>query len=113
MEIRKEEQRRSYAIKLTACKFEHVIGWVYLYIVYNDLHEEPYGLMENLFVEDAHRGKGVGTALIKEVLEEAKARKCYKVIAQSRHSKAELHALYERFGFRNHGLNFRIDFMQE
>jgi GNAT superfamily N-acetyltransferase len=113
MQIRKVVENKSFAVKLVAGEDTDIRGWAYVYIIYNDLHAEPYGLLENVFVEEAYRGQGIGTALIEEAIAEAKARGCYKLIAQSRHAKPEVHALYEKHGFRNHGINFRMDFFDQ
>ena len=53
----------------------------------NDLHERPFGLLEDVFVEPDHRGGKIGTTLVKRVIAEAKRRRCYKLIATSRHAR--------------------------
>jgi GNAT superfamily N-acetyltransferase len=82
----------------------------FLYLIKNDLHQRPYGLMEDVFVSESLRGKGMGTQLIKEVIKEAKKQKCYKLIATSRLTKPKVHKLYKRLGLKKHGYEFRIDF---
>lgn len=52
------------------------VGRAYLYLMYNDLHEQPFGLMENV----SHRGKGVGSKLVDQVVELAKGENCYNSI---------------------------------
>lgn len=86
------------------------VGHVFLYLISNNLHDTPYGYVEDLFVGEGFRGKGVGTTLIQAVIEEAKARKCYKLVGTSRHERPEIHEWYERLGFKNHGVEFRMDF---
>lgn len=86
------------------------IGRAILYIMHNDLHEEPFGLLEDVFVDPKHRGKGIGTQLVNEVIERAKKENCYKLIATSRHSRPKVHQLYQRIGFKDQGLEFRINF---
>jgi GNAT superfamily N-acetyltransferase len=76
----------------------------------NGLHERPFGLLEDVFVEPDHRGGEIGTALVKRVIAEAKRRRCYKLIATSRHARDRVHALYARLGFTDHGKEFRMDF---
>jgi len=85
-------------------------GRIFLYIMKNDLHKEPFGFLEDLFVDESARGKGIGTRLIKEAIKLAKKNKCYKLIATSRHRRKGVHELYRRLGFRNHGIEFRMDF---
>lgn len=82
----------------------------FLYILNNELHEKPFGFMEDVYVEKAYQGKGYGVKIIRELIEEAKQRGCYKLIATSRHSREKVHGLYEKLGFYDRGLEFRIDF---
>ncbi|MDJ0703291.1 MAG: GNAT family N-acetyltransferase [Leptolyngbyaceae cyanobacterium MO_188.B28] len=86
------------------------IGRAYLYLMHNDLHNQPFGLMEDVHIDEAHRGKGVGSELVKLVIKEAKEANCYKLIATSRTSRPKVHDLYQRLGFTQHGLEFRINF---
>lgn len=86
------------------------VARAYLYLMSNDLHDEPFGLMEDVFVDDSQRGEGLGTRLVKEVVAAAKKNGCYKLIATSRDSRPKVHELYRRLGFSDHGREFRIDF---
>ena len=108
MEIKKSE-KPSKMIKIEMVEGDKVLGRTSLFLIFNDLHPEPYGLMEDVFVDESLRGQGIGSQLVKIVIEEAKKLGCRKLIAQSRHSKVEVHRLYEKLGFKNHGLNFRMD----
>ncbi|MBT4935970.1 GNAT family N-acetyltransferase [Candidatus Woesearchaeota archaeon] len=109
MEIIKERKDNSYCIRISAKKDGKEVGSVHLYIITNDFHKEPYGLIEYLIVDENHRQQGIGSELITSVIEEATKQGCYKLLGQSRHSRPKVHALYEKFGFTNHGLNFRMD----
>ncbi|MFH1286351.1 MAG: GNAT family N-acetyltransferase [Candidatus Magasanikbacteria bacterium] len=98
--------------KIVARKDTEEIGHAYLYLIHNDLHDEPYGLMEDIFVEKEHRGKGIGTKLVHEVVAQARAHKCYKLLAQSRYEREKVHGLYKKFGFQDHGKNFRMNLIE-
>ncbi len=63
-----------------------------------------------MFLFKKNRGRGIGSRLVKAVIEEARNNGCYKLICTSRHEKPEVHRLYGELGFKNHGLEFRIDF---
>lgn len=97
-------------IKITLSKGENFIGRGFLYLLKNDLHAEPFGLMEDIFVDESFRGKGCGEKITKAIIEEAKKNKCYKLICTSRFSNEKAHKLYEKLGFKNHGDEFRMDF---
>jgi len=75
----------------------------------NDLHDRPFGLMEDVYVHESVRGQGIGTKLVKEIIKIAKAQGCYKLIATSRHARTKVHELYLTLGFADHGKEFRID----
>lgn len=86
------------------------VGRAYLYIMTNDLHERPFGFMEDVFVSEEFRGKGLGTELVNKMVELAKEKNCYKVVGCSRYGREKVHALYEKLGWTDHGKEFRIDF---
>lgn len=63
-------------------------------------------------VVENKRSEGLGTKLVNQVIEAAKEQGCYKLVATSRKSRPKVHQLYERLGFKEHGLEFRIDLQQ-
>lgn len=97
-------------IRITAQNNGVEVGHAYLYLMHNDLHGQPFALMEDVHVAAAYRGKGIGSQLVKQVVELARNANCYKLIATSRLSRSNVHSLYQRLGFTHHGLEFRIDF---
>jgi len=80
-----------------------------LHIIENDLHFEPYGLLEDVFVNEEARGQGHATTLVKEIIAKAKNLHCYKLVATSRTGRPKVHELYERLGFATHGIEFRME----
>ncbi len=110
MEFQKEIKKDSYAVRITAQENGQEVGRAWLYIIYNDLHKEPYGFLEDVFVDDSQRGNGLGTELVEKVIDEARKIGCYKLICSSRFGREKLHAWYEKLGFKKHGVEFRIDF---
>lgn len=81
----------------------------YLYLLKNDLHERPYAFIEDLYVAEAERGAGYGSKMLQAMIEEAKKRGCYKIIATSRKPRRAVHRFYEKNGFQKWGYEFRID----
>lgn len=75
----------------------------------NDLHKEPFGFIEDVFVDKKVRCCGHGSRLIQEIVEEARRQGCYKIIATSRKSRENVHRFYEQNGFKKHGYEFRLD----
>lgn len=111
MEFKKTE-KNCRAIKITVEENGKEIGRAYLYLISNDLHDRPYGFLEDVFVDEDKRGQGIGKKLIEEAVEEAKQQGCYKLIGTSRHSRESVHKFYEKIGFENYGIEFRMDLTQ-
>lgn len=86
------------------------IGRAFLYIMHNDLHKQPFGLMEDVYIDEEMRGQRLGTFLVRRIIKTAKEMGCYKLIATSRRSRPKVHELYIKLGFRDQGTEFRIDF---
>jgi len=55
--------------------------------------------LEDLFVSDAARGNGVGSALVDAALERARVRGCRRIELDTSESNENALRLYERFGF--------------
>jgi GNAT superfamily N-acetyltransferase len=96
-------------IKFSLLEDEQEVARAYLYIMHNELHQEPFGLLEDVYVDERYRGSGWGTKLVRQVITAAKKQNCYKLIATSRKSRPRVHQLYEKLGFESKGFEFRID----
>ncbi len=113
MDIHTIKENKSYAIKVTAEENGEILGSAYLYIMFNDLHKEPFGFLENVFVEEKSRGKGIGTKLIEKAITEARGQNCYKIICTSRYENEKVHGLYKKLGFKDYGKEFRMDLLEK
>ena len=99
----------SYGIKIIA-KVDGVnAGRAYVYIMTNDLHSEPFAFVEDVFVEEEYRGKGVSKPIMEKIKEIAKEKGCYKIIANSRFSNEFVHEYYEKLGYKKTSYSFRMD----
>lgn len=103
------EERPARGIRFSIDGAGGEVARAYLYIMTNDLHDTPFGLLEDVFVVESERGSGLGTVLVEEVIAAARAAGCYKLVATSRASRPKVHALYERFGFASYGVEFRMN----
>jgi len=109
MEIKKEEiEARVTKLSIEADGQE--VARAFLYILTNDLHEEPFGLIEDVFVEEGYREQGYGTKLVQKLIKTAQEEGCYKLICTSRFERDYIHEWYEQLGFKKYGYEFRIDF---
>lgn len=95
--------------RITLRKDDKEIGSLYLYILLNDMHARPFGFIEDVFIKESERGKGLGSQLVEKAVSEARRVGCYKVIMTSRYSSEQVHKLYEKLGFSDHGKEFRLD----
>ena len=103
-------ERAARGIRITATDDRGAeCGRVYLYILHNDLHQEPFGFIEDMFVREDMRKHGVGSQLLEKLLATAKEAGCYKVLGTSRFAREDVHAWYEKRGFTKCGYEFRID----
>ena len=109
MDIAVSRVQGMQGFRFSALREGKEVGRAFLYVLPNDLHQEPFGFIEDVFVDEAFRGEGIGSELVRRVLAEAKKQRCYKVICTSRHGKDKVHKLYTELGFRNHGIEFRMD----
>jgi GNAT superfamily N-acetyltransferase len=106
----KRKKVMARGIKLYVEANGRVVARAFLYILKNDLHERPLGYMEDVFVDEACRGQGLGSKLVLELIKAAKDNNCYKLIGTSRLGRENVHRLYERLGLKIRGKEFRIDF---
>lgn len=104
------EEQKSKAIRISLQDdSENELGHAYVFLITNDLHDVPYALLEDVFVEEAERGKGLGKKLVTEALRVAKEAGCYKIIGTSRSSREKVHAFYKQLGFEEYGKEFRMN----
>ncbi len=106
----KQQEIKTKGIKVSLFDCSKEIARAFVFLIKNDLHEKPYGLLEDVFVLEEYRGKGLGKKIVKHAIEAAKAEGCYKLIATARFSKDWLVPFYEGLGFKKWGVEFRMDF---
>lgn len=79
-------------------------------LVENELHDKPYALLEDVFVEEEYRGQGYGRKISQMAIAKAREMACYKIVCTSRSEREHVHALYESLGMIKHGYSFRMNF---
>jgi GNAT superfamily N-acetyltransferase len=63
----------------------------------------PYALIENVVTGASFRRRGLGSAVLKALIERCWARGCYKVMLMSSADRGEAHQFYESLGFDGAG----------
>jgi GNAT superfamily N-acetyltransferase len=76
------------------------IARAFIYFLKNDLEKQKFGYLEDVFVNEEFRNKGLGTKIIKKIISEAKKNKCYKIVATSRFKRENVHNFYQKLGFK-------------
>jgi len=64
--------------------------------------------IESVHVRPDHRGSGIGTALLRDAIERARALGCYRVQLTSNTRREEAHRFYERLGFSPTHVGFKL-----
>jgi GNAT superfamily N-acetyltransferase len=80
-----------------------LVGLAHLQVSPGIERDRPAGKLGALVVDEAHRGHGVGRALVHAVEEDARLRGCAVLFLTTRETRDEAHAFYERVGFEQTG----------
>ncbi len=87
------------------------IGTFALLIMDNLAHQGmPSGIVEDVVVHEAWRGKGIGKLMMQFAMDHCKKIGCYKLVLSSNIKRVTAHQFYESLGFQKHGYSFRADF---
>jgi GNAT superfamily N-acetyltransferase len=85
-------------------------GTLVVVVVANLSHRgRPWAIAENVVVDAAARGQGVGEALLREAATIARGAGCYKLSLTSNKQRPDAHRFYGRLGFRATHEGFRLD----
>jgi GNAT superfamily N-acetyltransferase len=68
--------------------------------------DQPAAKIGALVVDEAHRGRGIGRALVEAVEEEARARGCEVLFLTTSNRRDDAHAFYERLGLEQTGRRY-------
>jgi GNAT superfamily N-acetyltransferase len=68
----------------------------------------PAAIVEDVVVDAAQRGRGIGRQMMADAIARARARHCYKLALSSNAQRSDAHRFYETLGFERHGLSFAV-----
>jgi ribosomal protein S18 acetylase RimI-like enzyme len=91
---------------LCAVEGERVIGFASLTVKNNLWQAGHLGHVDELVVDEAHRGRGVGTLLLNELIAVARQRGCRRIELDSAFHREEAHRFYVRQGFESRAYLF-------
>ncbi|SDF69548.1 GNAT family N-acetyltransferase [Sporolituus thermophilus] len=95
---------------LVAERDGEIVGTLTCIVIPNLGHGgQPWAALTNVVVAAAHRGQGIGTALMAEASRLAKAANCYKIVLSSNLVRTEAHEFYRRLGWRQTHIGFSLE----
>jgi len=69
-------------------------------------YPKPIAELDELFVKEEFRKKGIGKLLLDSVFKESKKRDCYRLYIESTYTHTTTHLFYKNNGFTEYGLHF-------
>ncbi len=92
--------RSPWRMVLVAQRGEALVGTLDLFVITNLTRgARPWAGLENFVVDTAHRGLGIGDAMLEAAVSLAREAGCYKVQLLSHEAHAQAHTFYARRGF--------------
>ncbi|MES2954570.1 MAG: GNAT family N-acetyltransferase [Pseudomonadota bacterium] len=86
-----------------------VVGTFALLIMDNLGHlGAPSAMVEDVAVDPAVQGQGIGRAMMQHAIEIARKSACYKLALSSNLKREKAHAFYDSLDFERHGYSFRM-----
>ena len=83
-----------------------LVGLAHLQVTPALERDRPSGKIAALVVDEAHRGGGVGRALVEELEAEARTRGCEVLFLTTSERRADAQAFYERVGLEQTGRRY-------
>jgi GNAT superfamily N-acetyltransferase len=91
-----------------------VCGTFELLIMDNLAHGgAPSGIVEDVFVEPAWQGQGIGRQMMQFAMDRCRDAGCYKLALSSNLIREGAHRFYEAIGFKKHGYSFVVPLAAE
>jgi N-acetylglutamate synthase-like GNAT family acetyltransferase len=98
---------RSPADRLVVAELDgEVVGLACLHESLSVEYDEPAAKLSAIVVDERHRRRGVGEALVREMEAEARRRGCCLIFLTTAERRAGAHAFYRRLGFEETGRRF-------
>jgi N-acetylglutamate synthase-like GNAT family acetyltransferase len=83
-----------------------VVGLARLHVSSSLEYDRPAAQLAALVVAEAHRGQGIGRALVEAMEAAARARGCGTFFLTTAEGRADAHAFYERIGLEHTGRRY-------
>lgn len=112
MEVDKKEIT-CHGFRFSISKDGEEIARARLYILSNNLHIEPFGFLEDVFVHEKFRKNGLGKQIWQEITKVAQRHGCYKIVGTCRYTNVDAHDFYRHIGMDQVGDEFRLNLKQK
>ena len=83
-----------------------VVGLAHLQVTPTMEHDRPAAKIGALVVAEAHRGEGIGRALVEALADEARVRGCALLFLTTSARRTDAHEFYRRVGLEETGKRF-------
>lgn len=64
------------------------------------------GVVEDVAVDPAYQGRGIGRAMMNHAREQCRQAECYKFVLSTNLKREDAHRFYDALGFERHGYSF-------
>ena len=99
----------SYRLFVACAADGRVLGSYALLVMHNLAHRgTPSAIAEDVVVDQACRGQGIGRQMMEHARAQARAAGAYKLALSSNQKRTRAHAFYDALGFQRHGISFVI-----
>ncbi len=86
-----------------------IVGTFALLVMDNIGHMgRPSAIVEDVAVDPALHGQGLGRWMMAQALDLARGKQCYKLVLSSNLKREKAHAFYRALDFEQHGYSFRV-----
>jgi len=69
-------------------------------------YSKPIAELDELFVLEEYREKGIGKQLMEKIEDIAKEKGCHRIFIESHYDHKAAHKFYEKLGYKNYGYHF-------
>lgn len=89
---------------------EGVIVGTFALLIMDNLahHGTPSGIVEDVAVQAAQQGQGIGKHMLRFAMDQCRRAGCYKLTLSSNLARERAHQFYENLGFQKHGYSFVV-----
>jgi len=110
--LRKMADNDAYQVLLAEDEGQ-VVGLLSLSFRHTLFHLAPSALIDELVVEQGHRGRGVGQRLMAEAIERCRAAGCCEVEVSTERSNEAAQEFYRQHGFNHEAVLFELEFGED